>query len=88
MPQPGYGGQQPDFLRHDPFKDDDETIEKQPLTSGQNFSGGFYPPPQVNLIVNFSIVSYRSPIVRHPPMPMRMGLGVVPPHSPRLHEQH
>jgi chitin synthase len=24
--------------------DDDEFIEKQPLTSGQNFSGGFYPP--------------------------------------------
>ncbi|KAJ2931569.1 hypothetical protein H1R20_g5411, partial [Candolleomyces eurysporus] len=44
MPQAGYGGQ-PDFLRHDPFEDDDESIEKQPLTSGQNFSGGFYPPP-------------------------------------------
>lgn len=24
--------------------DDDEYIEKQPLTVGQNFSGGFYPP--------------------------------------------
>lgn len=24
--------------------DDEEAIEKQPLTVGQNFSGGFYPP--------------------------------------------
>ena len=24
--------------------DDDEYVEKQPLTDGQNFTGGFYPP--------------------------------------------
>lgn len=29
---------------HDPY-DEDEYIEKQPLNSGQQFTGGFYPPP-------------------------------------------
>lgn len=28
--------------------DDDEYIEKQPLTVGQDFSGGFYPPAYVS----------------------------------------
>lgn len=28
--------------------DDDEYVEKQPLTDGQNFSGGFYPPAPVD----------------------------------------
>lgn len=26
------------------YDDDDEYIEKQPLTRGENFAGGFYPP--------------------------------------------
>jgi chitin synthase len=26
---------------------DDEYVEKQPLTQGQNFAGGFYPPGSV-----------------------------------------
>lgn len=29
---------------HDPYEED-EYIEKQPLNVGQNFTGGFYPPP-------------------------------------------
>jgi len=32
-----------DTLR-DPFDDDDEYVEKQPLNVGQGFAGGFYPP--------------------------------------------
>jgi hypothetical protein len=32
-----------DFGTHSNYEDD-EYVEKQPLTSGQNFSGGFYPP--------------------------------------------
>ena len=49
MPQPSYGAPhaRPNFLARDPYDDDDETVEKQPLTAGQNFSGGFYPPPCV-----------------------------------------
>ena len=29
---------------HDPYEED-EYIEKQPLNTPRNFSGGFYPPP-------------------------------------------
>ncbi|KAF8812402.1 glycosyltransferase family 2 protein [Phlegmacium glaucopus] len=29
---------------HDPYDDDDEYVEKQPLNVGQGFAGGFYPP--------------------------------------------
>jgi chitin synthase len=38
---------QQDFGSHNNY-DDDEYVEKQPLTSGQNFSGGFYPPGSVD----------------------------------------
>ncbi|KAF6762652.1 glycosyltransferase family 2 protein [Ephemerocybe angulata] len=46
MPEPTYGtGPHPRaaFLHDDPYGDDD-SVEKQPLTSGQSFTGGFYPP--------------------------------------------
>ena len=29
---------------HDPYEED-EYVEKQPLNTARNFSGGFYPPP-------------------------------------------
>lgn len=33
---------------HDPYEED-EFVEKQPLNTARNFSGGFYPPPWVGL---------------------------------------
>ena len=43
--------------------DDDETIEKQPLTVGQNFSGGFYPPRYVQS--SQTIPAFSVPSVQH-----------------------
>ncbi|KAF9006420.1 glycosyltransferase family 2 protein [Cyathus striatus] len=38
----------PQFPSTDHYDEDDEYIEKQPLTSGQTFAGGFYPPQPVD----------------------------------------
>ena len=43
--------------------DDDDSIEKQPLTVGQNFSGGFYPPRYV--WSSQTIFAFLSPSVQH-----------------------
>ncbi|KIY51631.1 glycosyltransferase family 2 protein [Fistulina hepatica ATCC 64428] len=45
---PSYDGSSTAPVESTSYGDDDESIEKLPLTSGNNFAGGFYPPSTVD----------------------------------------